>query len=120
LNNSGIPFTYTFGGSGIPSASANTSPLKIFQQTTCISASLSVQTAPSSSGFVVRLQKSTSATGSFNTVFSASLSSGSNEITFNITNTPELNKNEVIRASIQTNDVASDWIFQVYTERRNV
>jgi hypothetical protein len=119
LNNSGIPFTYTFGGSGIPSASANTSPLKIFQQTTCISASLSAQTAPSAETMVVRIQKATSVSGSFISLFSLTLTSGSKEITDVISSADVLNKGDVIRANIQTNDVAADWVFQLYTERKS-
>lgn len=119
FNGIGIPFTYTFGGSGVPTAGSNTSPLKIFQQTTCISASLSAQTAPSTGTMVVRIQKATSVTGSFSSLFSLTLTSGSKEITDVISSADVLNKGDVIRANIQTNDVAADWVFQLYTERKS-
>jgi hypothetical protein len=119
FNGIGIPFTYTFGGSGIPVTGANTTPLKIFSQTTCISASLSAQTAPSTTTLVVRIQRATSVTGSFSSLFSLTLTSGSKEITGAIATADILNKNDVIRANIQANDVAADWVFQLYTERRS-
>ena len=119
VNNIGIPFTYTFGGIGIPSASVVTTPLKIFTQTTCISASLSAQTAPSTTTLIVRIQRATSVTGSFSTLYSLTLTSGSKEITEGIATADILNKNDVIRALIASNDVAADWVFQLYTERRS-
>ena len=80
---------------------------------------MSAQTAPSSSTLVVRIQRATSVTGSFSSLFSLTLTSGSKEITGGIATADVLNKNDVIRANIQTNDVAADWVFQLYTERRS-
>ncbi len=121
LNNTGIPFTYTFGGSGAPTAgpSTNTPPLKIFTNTTIISSSLSAQTAPSSATLTIKIEKSTSVTGSFTLVTKAILPSGSREITYG-GGTFELSKGDVIRANVEANDIAADWIMQVYTEKRNI